>query len=301
MQVGLIGAIHRYPVKSMAGETLTEAELSKGGLIGDRTYAVRDEDAREIRSARKWPALMTCQARTQGEAVLVTLPDGSSLFVSDPQLAVRLSTLLGKRISVCPLEPASNLAHYRRTQATNRLAGVLSKSPKLLRGLQRVAEITGMDAELRAEFGRAPGEPSPDLSEFPAETIEFASIPGTYFDAHPLHVLTTASLAYLARRAPDASWDARRFRPNLVLETVPELSGLVENDWYGRRLRIGEVVLTCLERTIRCSMVTQPQPELGRDTNVLRTIVRETEQKLGVYAAVETPGRVRAGDVVELL
>jgi uncharacterized protein YcbX len=301
MQVGVVRAIHRYPVKSMAGEVLKEAQLSAAGIAKDRIYAVRDDVAGEIRSARKWPALMTCRAQVQGDAVRVTLPDGTALAADDASLAPRLSKLLGRPVSVCPLEPASNLAHYRRKQATNRLAGVLSKSPKLLHGLQRIAEITGMDAELRAEFGRAPGEPSPDLTEFTPETIEFASIPGTYFDAHPLHLLTTASLAHLAQRAPEASWDARRFRPNLLLETAPELTGLVENGWSGRRLRIGEVVIACLERTIRCSMVTQPQPELGRDTAVLRSIVRDAEQKLGVYATVESPGRVRAGDSVELL
>jgi MOSC domain-containing protein YiiM len=33
----------------------------------------------------------------------------------------------------------------------------------------------------------------------------------------------------------------------------------------------------------------------------MRTIVREAEGNMGVYAEVERPGRVRIGDAVELL
>jgi MOSC domain-containing protein YiiM len=33
----------------------------------------------------------------------------------------------------------------------------------------------------------------------------------------------------------------------------------------------------------------------------MRTVVREANQNVGVYASVETPGAVRLGDPVELL
>jgi MOSC domain-containing protein YiiM len=42
------------------------------------------------------------------------------------------------------------------------------------------------------------------------------------------------------------------------------------------------------------------QANLPNDPSVLRTIVREAGQQLGIYASVIHPGRVAVGDVVEL-
>ena len=40
-EVGVIRSLHRYPVKSMAGESLTQAQLSWHGVEGDRRFAFR--------------------------------------------------------------------------------------------------------------------------------------------------------------------------------------------------------------------------------------------------------------------
>ena len=47
-------------------------------------------------------------------------------------------------------------------------------------------------------------------------------------------------------------------------------------------------------------MTTLPQGDLPKDPAVLRTIVRESDQAVGVYANVATAGRVADGDAVEL-
>ena len=47
-------------------------------------------------------------------------------------------------------------------------------------------------------------------------------------------------------------------------------------------------------------MTTQPQGDLPKDPSVLRTIVRHSNQNVGVYANVLSPGRVKIGDAVEL-
>ena len=39
--VGTLRALWRFPVKSMLGEELEAVDLSVGGIIGDRAYAIR--------------------------------------------------------------------------------------------------------------------------------------------------------------------------------------------------------------------------------------------------------------------
>jgi len=130
--------------------------------------------------------------------------------------------------------------------------------------------------------------------------IEFTSPPGTYFDAFPIHVLTTASLDMMARLNPTAKWEMRRFRPNFLIETRADIKGLVEAEWGGRKLHVGGVELRCEIPTVRCGMTIQAQAGLEKDPSILRTIVRDADQNLGVYASVVGAGEVRAGDLVEL-
>jgi uncharacterized protein YcbX len=283
--VGRVLELWRYPVKSMGGERLEGATLSAMGIPGDRGWAVRDEAAGEIRGGKKLPQLMRCSARyvrePAGDTVPpaeITLPDGATITTDDPGVADRLSGLLGRTVTLWPLQPAEHRDHYRR-------------------GLPDKTDL--MD-ELRDIFGRLPDEPLPDLSVFPPEIMEFTSPLGTYFDAFPLHVLTTASLAALGGATPER-FDRRRFRPNVLVETDAGLCGLVEAAWGSRTLRIGEAVAALQVPTARCSMVTQPQPGLAKDPQVLRTIVRDAEQNLGIYATVVSPGPVRIGDPVELV
>jgi uncharacterized protein YcbX len=151
-------------------------------------------------------------------------------------------------------------------------------------------------------LGRLPGEPLPDFSGFPPEAFEFTSPLGTYFDLAPIHLLTTASLRALAAHNGGARFDRRRFRPNLLVEPGDDTAALLEVDWCGRRLRVGAAMLAITIPTMRCSMTTHAADgDLAKDTSVLRTIVRDANQNVGVYATVETPGRVAVGDSVELL
>jgi uncharacterized protein YcbX len=309
MIVGRVKEVWRYPLKSMAGERLEAAGVGGRGLWGDRGWALRDEEAGEIRGAKISPALMLCAARYRSEPspegapphADITLPDGTQTSTDDAKVNELLSELLGRRVTLWPLRPASDLAHYRRAIPGARVIGFLSRS----RGFRRLAlgamRLAGKDKELREDFGREPGEPLPDLSALPAEIFEFTSPPGTYFDAFPIHLLTTASLQALARHAPDTAWDARRFRPNLLIETSEGVEGLVEQGWGGRRLRVGGLTLKCEMPAPRCSMTIQAQAELPKDPRVLRTIVKKAGQSLGMYASVESAGRLSVGDEVELM
>lgn len=308
MRIGHIRSVHRYPVKSMGGESLPAARVELDGLLGDRAFALRDEQAGEIRGAKKLPRLMQCTARFVAEptraetpAATVTLPDGTQTRTDAPDIARLLSDFLARPVTLHPRRPASDKQHYRRAVPGAAVAGFLARSSTMRKAVARIAATRLAGADLRSDFGRESDEPMPDLSGFPAELFEFVSPPGTYFDAFPIHVITTASLRAMQAKYPAGDWDVRRFRPNFVIETTDAISDLVEAGWSGRVLRVGEVELECTMGTPRCSMVMQEQPGLPKDTRILRTIVNDAAQSIGIYAKVRKVGEVSVGAAVELL
>jgi hypothetical protein len=120
-----------------------------------------------------------------------------------------------------------------------------------------------------------------------------------HFDSSAIHILTTASLAWLKRALPGVRADERRFRPNLLLDAAG--SGPLEQQWIGRTLQVGErLKLRITQPTERCRMVTLGQGELPEDVRVLREIAQQLEAHFGVYAEVLVPGEARVGDPVLL-
>lgn len=118
-------------------------------------------------------------------------------------------------------------------------------------------------------------------------------------DAEPVHLITSASLAWLQTLLPGATVDARRFRPNLVI-ALPGVDTL-EQGWMDRRLRIGETVeLEVSAPTGRCVMVNLAQSELPEEPQILERIAREADRDLGVYARVVVPGTINRGDPVRV-
>ena len=282
MIIGHVKEIGRYPVKSMGGGQLRDCAVTERGIPGDRGWAVRDEEAKEVRGAKNFPVLMQCSAQyvdepadgkvTQAE---ITLPDGAKVRTDDASVSQRLSEVIGRKVTLHSLRPASDRDHYRREAPLD-------------------------EARIRKLLGRTADEPLPDLSTFPqqvlAELIEFTSPLGTYFDAFPLHVVTTGWLDDLSSFNDKAKFDRRRFRPNFVIEPVAGKTGRVELEWMGKTVRIGDVRAKIESPTMRCSMTMQQTGDLPKDPSVLRTIVRDSDQNLGVYASVAGPGSVKVGD-----
>ena len=226
MRIGTIKQIWRYAVKSMAGEQLESCMVGERGIPGDRGWAIRDDKTREITNGKHFPPLMQCAARYRESPingliphVEMILPDGGQLSSDQEDVNARLSELVGHQVSLWPLQPASNTEHYRRNSKTARLLGRMARFRPFRAALPALTSFGNANAELREAFSREDGEPVPDLSTFPPEILEFTSPPGTYFDAFPIHMLTTASLELMSRLNPAAAWDVRRFRPNFLIET----------------------------------------------------------------------------------
>jgi uncharacterized protein YcbX len=114
--------------------------------------------------------------------------------------------------------------------------------------------------------------------------------------------VTTATLDRLHRLYPQGRFEARRFRPNLVVATTANgEDDFVENAWIGRVLAIGEEVrLSVTGACPRCVMTTLPQGDLPKDVGILRAAAQSNRANVGVYASVLQGGTVHRGDSVRL-
>lgn len=279
-----IRSIHRYPVKSLLGETLERALLGEKGIPGDRAWATRDEVRGGIRGAKKIPALMECAARYLEEpgdgpapAAEITPKEGTPFLTSDPEASQRLTKAIGHEVSLWPLLPADKLEHYQRG----------------------APDHEDFMEELRTLFARLPDEPLPDLGAFPPELLQYESPPGTYFDAYPLLLISENGLRAMSAAAGDSVFDIRRFRPNLLLD-CGEAAGFPEHEWAGKRARVGEALLQFELVCPRCVMTTHGFSDLPKDPTIMRSLVRETGGNLGIYATVIEPGAVSTGDPIVL-
>ena len=92
-----------------------------------------------------------------------------------------------------------------------------------------------------------------------------------------------------------------RFRANAYVDLRSDV-GFGENEWVGRRLRIGakaEIAVT--DRDPRCKMITL-DPETGlANPEVMRCVAKDHGGTAGVYGAVVVEGVIREGDEIALV
>jgi uncharacterized protein YcbX len=144
--------------------------------------------------------------------------------------------------------------------------------------------------ELAAEIGRRHGSP-----------VEMTYLSRGIFDEASISVITSATVGEIARLAARAP-DVRRFRPNILIAPLRS-APFEEDDWVGGVLSFGEAdegaaAMSITNRDERCSMVNL-DPGTGRPAaEVLKAIVRERNNKAGVYGTVTRRGRLAVGQPV---
>jgi uncharacterized protein len=280
MGMSHVVSLHRYPVKSMMGEELNATEVDEFGLLGDGAYAIVDSSDGKVASAknpRKWPDLFNFQATlvetpksgTKVPPVRITLPDG--IIASDQS---EISQILSRALSRNVTFDAAN-RHRRERAAPSRADSSTTKAEGYW------PDIEGLDHR---------------------DTLTDFTLPeGTFFDTAVVHVLTTATLDRLRELYPQGRFEARRFRPNMVVQTPEGERAFVEDAWIGKVVAIGETVrLKITGSCPRCVMTTLPQGDLPKeDVGILRAAAQHNRANVGVYASVLQGGRVRLGDSVE--
>ena len=290
--VGSVDRLWRFPVKSMRGEQLEQAELTEQGLLGDRAYALIDADTGKVvsaKSVRLFPELLGCRAafveapRSGRELppVQIALPDGTSVTSDSGDVDRVLSACFNRDVTLARAAPEDfTIDQYHPD-------------------LEDLDPAGHRDAVVEQKLGSA----------FFAEAGLASPVPvGAFFDLFPVSVLTTSTLEQLSEFRSQSRFDERRFRMNLIVDT--EEPGFLENDWVGHELGIGDTVrLNVALPDPRCVMTTLAQDDLPNDTDILRTLTRHNRIRVGdagqfpcagVYAVVVAPGTVRTGDRVGL-
>lgn len=267
LKVGSIASLHRYPVKSMMGEELNATRIGSKGVEGDRVFALADAETGKIASAKnpsKWPNLFDYRAVFAG-----VLGDG-------PMPAVRITFPDGSTIST----------DDRDIEA--RLAATLEKPVRFLKGAPSAGTLE---------------EYWPDIDGLARRDVvtEEAMPANTFFDVGIVHLLTTTTLNSLRAQYPTGRFETRRFRPNLVIDALPEMGEFPEQHWEEKVLAIGaEVKLKITGACFRCVMTTLAQGDLPKDTGILKAAARGNEARVGAYASVLQGGTIRRGDAVIL-
>ncbi len=275
-ELGAVGSLWRYPVKSMMGEELNAAEVTNRGLRGDRVYALVDRADGKVATAknpRKWPHLFDFRANliegaaagSQAASIRVTLPDGTMITSVQDSCDQILSRALAREVT---LESVAHGDEQTKSSAT-RTANAEEYWP----------DMEGLD--------------------FRDTVTDFTLPAGTFFDCAVVHLMTTATLDRLIELYPRGRFEVRRFRPNIVVQPASGERGFIENSWVGHTLAIGdEVRLSITGPCGRCVMTTLPQGDLPRDPDILRTAAQHNHVQVGVYAAVVRGGTIRRGDSV---
>lgn len=119
------------------------------------------------------------------------------------------------------------------------------------------------------------------------------------YDAAQVSLISRQTVAKIADESgtPENPW---RFRPNLLVDLTAG-EAFQELNWVGRVLRLGaEARISVTETDQRCMMITLDPATAEPSPAVMRCVAQRHGQSAGVYAAVLTPGEVRAGDPVAI-
>jgi hypothetical protein len=238
--IGVVAALYRYPVKSMAGEPIDAAELGWHGVVGDRRLAFRrvgDRTGFPWLTASKLPELVLHRPVRSGhpaaaEGALpshVRIPDGTEWPLFSPELA--------------------------------------------------------------DELGRRHGSP-----------VEMLHLDRGIFDEAGLSIIAEATVGAIAGHLGRPA-DARRYRPNLLIETRDAVP-FGEEAWLGGVLTFGPSddgpVVTVTNHDLRCSMVNIDPDTARLEPEWLKAVAGLRNGNAGMYGTVTRRGRIEVGQTVHL-
>lgn len=269
LDLGTVQTLRRYPVKSMLGASIASAVISPSGVDHDRVLALIDSQTGRVASAKQ-PRLW----RTLLQCT-ATWDGGDAITIALPD---------GR--TVTSADPDIDEV----------LSGVVGRAVRLCHDRPAEAIIERPDPEDVMDAG--------EDAEVAYRLLQIGDNEpgGTFVDDAPVSLVTTSTLDRVG-------YEAVRYRPNVVIDATAGAEPFAENDWTGREIRVGEVLLRGLKPIVRCAIPTVEHGSLPRAVGAVRTLLtlnRITRPNgsvgpcLGAYAEVLRPGTIRPGDPVAL-
>jgi len=142
-----------------------------------------------------------------------------------------------------------------------------------------------------------------ELSKAHKTEVELMQLNHGMFDEAPLSLITTSTIKTIEKDV-DRKLDARRFRPNILVETSDDLP-FPEDEWVGKVIAFGNEedapAISVLMRDVRCAMINL-NPENGESTpEILKSAVRINQNCAGVYGSTFRNGTIAAGQKLYLI
>lgn len=267
----LVTTLWRYPVKSMLGEQVAEAQAGRAGFRHDRALAVIDLGTGVVATAkhpRLWRDLLKYSARVDDDRVVITSPSGWVLDASASEVDGKLSEALNRPVHLASERPTG--------------AAVERPAP------EDVLEH-GVEASVAA----------------PTLLIGQGSPGATFVDYAPLHLITSATLSAIGtesvRYRPNLVLETP---PGTAAYVENEWAG---RELHIGDPDDPAVVLRISIPTPRCAVPTLEHGDLPRAPHAVRTLMGANRVEVpgfgllpcaGCYAEVVQAGTVRIGDDV---
>ena len=260
-EIGKVGSLWRYPVKSMRGENLNEVFVGFAGVFGDRYYAIGNTNARKgfpYLNANTQPKMLLCQPRFRIIEKTLHPPnwfEASSIAPGVTPLNANPEDLL---LDVM-LPNGETLAID-----DSRLLDYLGEN---LRGDNQLSLIRS-DRALT--------------------------------DCRPVSLISRQTVAQLENEM-GTTLDKARFRANIYLDLAQETGFAEEKLVNQRIRIGEQAELMILERDPRCKMISLDPQTGEHNPQILRHVAQKHEAYAGVYCAVLVEGIISKDSPTYLL
>ncbi|HEX8685303.1 MAG TPA: MOSC domain-containing protein [Pyrinomonadaceae bacterium] len=259
--VGTVESLWRYPVKSMAGEVLTESFMGFSGFYGDRCYAFRNSGAR-----KGFPYL---NANVQ-QRMLLYRPK-----FRHPERASRPPNLF-EAMSIAPgVTPANPEPGDMALDVVTPSGAVVAVDDPALLGM--------LGEGLRGE-----------------NHLTLVRSDRALTDCRPVSLISLQTVRQVGGEL-GRPVDKRRFRSNIYLDLTSGGGFSEDELVGRKLRLGSKAVVAVLERDPRCKMISLDPDTGEHDPEVLRKVAQAHEAFAGVYCAVLVEGVLSAGDAVEVV
>jgi len=288
-----VTGLYVYPVKSLGGISLTEAQLGRRGLMYDREWLIVDKNNRFVsqREIAKMSLIKTEIDEDKG-SLLLRLPVDAQTKTTAAGMGGGhgMNKNGGQDFDVLsvPLKQNQKAETISVTVWSDNARAIVEEdsiNAALSDFLQADLRLTRMapDHRRRVDGRYAPGKEN---------IVGFA-------DAFPLLIIGEESLDDLNDRL-EYPILMNRFRPNI---TIRGGGAFGEDGWS--KIKIGEVEVTIVKPCDRCVITTIDQESSVQGKEPLRTLAnyRKKDGKIlfGQNAVFHYPGKLAIGDTISLL